>query len=129
MIRGYVRLPPTDELVELWRANGENAQRVAAVLGCSPAAVGRRLSRAGVARTIPARVPRVSYRERLEALELEVARLAAELERLRLAPPVEIVRIVQWKPDHTRLADGGTPVRRQRRAIREAARGDARPTR
>lgn len=54
----------------------------------------------------------------------EVARLSAAVEALRAEvaavaqrPSVAEVRIVEWRPDHRRQADGGRPVRAQRREV------------
>lgn len=47
-------------------------------------------------------------------LRAAVADLTRRVEALEARPVVSGVRVVEWRPDHRRQADGGEPVRRQR---------------
>lgn len=58
----------------------------------------------------PRRVP-PEWEARLAALEGQVADLLARPE------PSATIRVVEWRPDHTRHKDGGRPVREQRRHV------------
>jgi len=49
----------------------------------------------------------------------ELAVLRAMLERIEARPPQVVQVVREWRPDHRRLADGGQPVRVQRKRIRE----------
>jgi predicted transcriptional regulator len=127
--RPYVRLPDNDELVLLWRENGQSALATAEVIGCSAAAVSRRLHdlglrrdpvvRAGKSRRahLTARIVELEARAVAEdalrfALELVVARLAERVTRLEARP------LVLPPENHRRIVDGGEGARHARRAAR-----------
>jgi hypothetical protein len=58
-------------------------------------------------------------RERIVPVLIQIATALASIEArlaaLEARPPATHVRIREWKPDHRRLVDGGTQVRKQRR--------------
>lgn len=131
MTRRYVRLPPTAELLERLRTS--TTKDLALELGCSESAIHRRVQdhpeyaamrphRTGRATpsmtTLLARLIVLEGRlEQTEDLLLDARQRIDELERR----PGGGVRLVEFRPDHRRIADGGTPVRQQRREAKRRA--------
>ena len=60
---------------------------------------------------------RMRIHERLVATEERLHRIEAKIDELLSRPAT--TQVVQWRPDHRRIADGGRQVRKQRREIRE----------
>lgn len=53
----------------------------------------------------------------IEHLSTRVEQLEARVVELESRPAVSEVRVVEWRPNHRRIADGGRPVRDQRREV------------
>lgn len=125
-MRGYVRLPPDDELIALLQRHGWVQEDVARDLGCSPSAVGKRVQgiRLRHPDLVPARprpgAPRIPQVSRIAVLENLVAELTARIEALEANPGRGGERIIEWKPNHRRVSDGGLNTNRQFRAFRRS---------
>lgn len=74
---------------------------------------------------LPVRKPGQVGRERilpvLTAIAASLASIDKRLARLEARPPTRIEKIREWKPNHRRLVDGGTPIHRQRRNVKKIA--------
>ena len=127
--RGYVRLPDDDVLLEIFYRLERDRFRTADELGCSEAAVGYRLKRimetTGVDHR-PLRRIRSNRRQRELELVAKVGELEARIEALEARPLAGPTRVVEWRPNHRRRADGGLNTNVQRKAfVRSVRRQEA----
>ena len=142
-------LPADEVVIEAYLRHGKNRRDTAAELGCSESAIGQRLARIEAAtgeRIRPPRAPHGSVKaakaaimagaapepvvlervvrdhrleDRIRVLEGDVATLLRRVDELEQRPGGR-VRLVEFRPDHRRIADGGESVRSQRRRAKRA---------
>jgi len=118
---GPRRLPPDAELMAMLAQPGSSVTAIAERYGVSTSAVYQHTARIGMR-------GRIGRNRLIDQLEARVAGLeeAHELMAQHIRDLQAASRaLVPFRPDHRRLADGGTPVRAQRRAARHPEDGIA----
>lgn len=114
MSRRAWKLPvDDDEFIAGLARNGYNRAAYAREAGCTATHVALRARRLGIANVAPPKVHRPRFLDRMAVLERTVAALEERLLALESRPAGGII---EWRPDHRRIVDGGTQVRAQRRA-------------